>query len=164
MDILGNVLGVASSAVGGGLLGIAGSLIGRVFTYLEKKQDQKFKLQQWEQEYKLQQLQIEARKQETEQEIALSTEQGRWAGLTASINADANGRSSYPWVAAVKDLMRPVITTLLIGLTAYVVIAIAERDIRIEVIYSIVFLTNTCVAWWFGDRAPQMKAQIQRGR
>ncbi|HEY0302226.1 MAG TPA: hypothetical protein VGC36_12855 [Rhizomicrobium sp.] len=160
MGIFGDLLSVGSSALTGGLFGLVGNIATKAFGYFEQKQAFTQKQAEWGHETELLRLQMQAKAAETEQEIHIAESQGSWSGLTASVAAEGAVPSSYPWVDAVRALVRP---TLTIGLssflgTAFFVMTPGDID-RAYVADSLVFVAVTSIVWWFGDRAPKMPAR-----
>ena len=115
---------------------------------------------------------MQARAAETEQELAIVSQQGAWDGLAASQRADAAiSANVHAWVNDVRALFRPVLTAGLVALVYVMfrdllgglgtersilgaVLAEAEvQEVLRYVIYSMVFAASTAVVWWFGDRA-----------
>ncbi len=158
------------SAAGGGLFGVAGTVLGRVvglFEMRERRRDQalafEHETRRWAQEQEMQRLQNAARRDETESELALAQAAGAWSALGASYAAEAAIGPSYRWVEAVRGLVRPVLT---VGLWCAVVsiffrtasdqarwLAEAERAETVAyLIDSVVFAATAATLWWFGDR------------
>lgn len=172
MEWLTGLVGTAGAVAGGGVFGLFGSVLGQVSKYFQKKQEWQMQKDKWAYEKDMQKLQMEARAEETEQEIALVSQQGAWNGLDASIKAEmsTNGNTSQ-WVTDSKSLFRPVLTLLLWGLVALELYWMKEGILTTDggtlydtlteyVVYSTVFSAATATAWWFGDRAlspPNMK-------
>jgi hypothetical protein len=156
MDILGDLLGTGASALTGGLFGLVGNIATKAIGYFEAKQAFTEKVAEWSHESDLLKLQMQAKAAETEQEIHIAESQGSWSGLSASLSAEEAVGSSYPWVNAVRALVRP---TLTLGLTTFLsaaFFAMAPGDIdRAYVADSLVFAAVTSIVWWFGDRAPK---------
>jgi hypothetical protein len=156
MDILGDLLGTGASALSGGLFGLVGNIATKAFGYFEAKQAFVEKQAEWSHESELLKLQMQAKAAETEQEIHIAESQGSWSGLSASLATEGALASSYPWVNAVRALVRPALT---IGLTTFLAsafFALAPGDIdRAYVADSLVFAAVTSIVWWFGDRAPK---------
>lgn len=156
MDILGDILSTGASAVSGGLLGLLGNIATKTLTFFEAKQELVLKQAEWQHEIDLLKLQMQEKTQETEQEIAITSAQGAWTGLTASINAEGALPPSYAWVNAVRALVRPALTLGLGGFLACAFFALAPGDAtRAYVADSLVFAAVTSIVWWFGDRAPK---------
>jgi hypothetical protein len=110
----------------------------------------------WLDETDLLKLQMQAKAAETEQEIHIAESQGSWSGLNASLTAEGALQSSYPWVNAVRSLVRPALTLGLATFLSAAFFAMAPGDIdRAYVADSLVFAAVTSIVWWFGDRAPK---------
>jgi hypothetical protein len=138
------------------LFGLAGNIATKVFGYVEAKQAFTQKLAEWSHELDLLKLQMQARAAETEQEVRVAESQGSWGGLAASVTADGLAGASYPWVNAVRALVRPALTLGLAGFLANAFSTMAPGDIdRAYVADSLVFAAVTAIVWWFGDRAPR---------
>ncbi|WP_444933630.1 hypothetical protein [Microbulbifer sp. JTAC008] len=163
MEWLSDLLGVGASAVSGGLFGFLGSIAGQVSRYWQEKQRQEWEQKKWTHETELLELNMRAKSQETEAELALAAQAGSWSGLEAS-HLNAVDHPSYPWVAAIKSLFRPLITVVLWCLAAWVfavvvndvseLLSAAERhELLMYMVYSVFFTACTATAWWFGDRA-----------
>ncbi len=101
---MAELIGIAAGAAGGGLFGVFGTALGRLAGYFERRQTIAHEEKRWQHEVQLLELQRLADAAETEAELALEHAAGRWAGLQASLNADAAIRGSYPWVDAVRGL------------------------------------------------------------
>ncbi len=155
MGILGDLLGIGTSAMSGGLFGLVGNIATKAFGYFEQKQAFTQKQAEWVHESELLRLQMQAKQAETEQEIHVAESQGSWSGLTSSVAAEGAIGASYPWVNAVRALVRPVLT---VGLTTFLSVAffaMAPGDLdRAYVADSLVFVAVTSIVWWFGDREP----------
>ena len=138
-------------AAAGGLFGLIGTALGRVAGFFERKQRMEHERQQWDHELKLHELTMQARAQETEQDIALAAQAGSWAGLEASILADAAIGEASRWVINILRLVRPVLTLLLWGITGAIFLATQDGSI----VEASVFAATAATLWWFGDRAPK---------
>ena len=87
-------------------------------------------------------------------------EAGELAALAASYR-EAARRWSRPGdgpmmraVDVVRGLTRPVLTLLFVALTAAIYFSLADHEagLRGEVIQTVLYLSVTCVIWWFGGR------------
>lgn len=144
-------LSLGLEAATGGLFGIFGTALGRFAGYFERKQNFKQEIARWDHEYKLHELNMLARAQETEMELALAAQAGSWAGLEASIQADAGIGQAAQWVINILRLVRPVLTLLLWLITAW----IFARTQNGAIVEAAVFAATAATLWWFGDRAPK---------
>lgn len=156
-------LGFVTSAAGGGLVGLVGTALGRVFGVVEarvKREDRRLEMahekDKWDHEAELLAAQLEARKVETELAVMVEDARGSWKGLAASIDAEAKIGASYPWVEAVRSLTRPALTVLLVMI---LFVAWTSNSLTVEqrssLMNALVFAATTAVVWWFGDRAPR---------
>ena len=141
-------------AAAGGLFGIVGTVLGRFAGYFERKQEHVQERARWGHEYKLHELNMAARHQETELELALSAQQGSWAGLEASIKAEAALGKASQWVINILRLVRPAITFVLWCITAAIFLITQESAIT----EAAVFAATAATLWWFGDRAPKFSS------
>jgi hypothetical protein len=154
---MSDVLGLAASAAGGGVFGLIGTGLGRIAGYFERAQTNRHEAARWGHEKDLLELQMKARREETEAEIALTDAAGSWAGLTASVEAEAGIGPSYPWVEAVRALTRPALTLLLWAIAAGVYVG-ADASGRAGIIETATFAATAATLWWFGDRAPAQRS------
>jgi hypothetical protein len=162
---MAEIAGIASAvtaAASGGLVGILGSGLGRVFGLVERRmarKDKELEFEQeryrWQHESQLVRLQMDAKQAETEQAIELAASEGSWAGLRASIDADAKIDSSSPWVNDIRGITRPALTVLLWVITGAILwFGLADKSTTQKIVDAIVFSATTATVWWFGDRAP----------
>ena len=159
MDILGTLVDAGTSAMSGGLFGLIGNVATKVVGYFEAEQQFKQKQAEWAHETDLLKLQMNAKQQETESEIALAGASGSWSGLSASLQAETAIGATYPWVNAVRALVRPALTFGLAAFLCAAFFALAPGDIaRAYVANSLVFAAVTAIVWWVGDRAPKRAA------
>jgi hypothetical protein len=151
------ISGLAASAASGGLFGLIGTALGRVAGYFETRQRLQHETQRWAHETKLLELQRVAKGEETEGELAIAETSGRWAGLEASMVAEAAIGESYPWVNAVRGVTRPALT-LLLWLIAGVIWLGADGSARASITETATFAATAATLWWFGDRGPRREA------
>lgn len=170
LDGIVDVLSVGASIAGGGLFGLIGSGISSIFKIFQRKQEFEEEKQRREWDREDFKLQMQFNQQETENEIAVTSSQGAWQGLNASINAASNIKGSS-WDAKLLRMFRPVLTAALVGGSLYIInmmwqsltgannaltVIFTEVEIKEVIsysIYSFLFATNTAIVWWFGDRA-----------
>lgn len=145
------------SALFGGATGLVGTVIGKVFGWLEMRERAKTLAMEHAHEITLQRMQIEARGRELESELAIADTAAWSAGRVESYRHDMSAGESYRWVAAALRLTRPVLTLLLLVLTTWVFLRITDLGIQSDVVNQVIYLTAMAVAWWFGDRAPASK-------
>ncbi|WP_300393522.1 hypothetical protein [Henriciella sp.] len=148
------VAGLAASAAGGGIFGLVGTALGRVAGFIERRQTNAHERERWVHETRLIELQQAARAEETEAELALAETAGSWAGLRASMEAEAAIGESYPFVNAVRGLTRPVLTLLLWGIAGGIWLG-ADAGARTSITETATFAATAATLWWFGDRSPR---------
>ena len=110
--------------------------------------------ERWSHETALLELQQKARAEESEAELALVETGGRWAGLEASMAAEAAIGESYAWVNAVRGVTRPALT-LLLWLIAGLIWLGADLAARASITETATFAATAATLWWFGDRGPR---------
>jgi hypothetical protein len=152
MDI-GSLL---DSGLTGGLFGLLGNVASKVLGIFETREAFAQKKEEWGHEERLLDMQMKAKAAETEQELAVTAASGSWTGLGESLKAEAAIGTTYPWVNAVRALVRPALT---LGLGGFLCAAFFATSgaVRSEISDSLVFAAVTAVVWWFGDRAPAKK-------
>ncbi|MEZ5954257.1 MAG: hypothetical protein R3C13_08145 [Hyphomonas sp.] len=155
---MADIAGLAASAAGGGLFGLVGTLIGRAAGVIEARQAQAHERARWAHEGELLRLQMQARTAESESELRLAEASGAWAGLAASLAAEAAIGESYKWVNAVRALTRPALTVLLWAITC-AVFAGADAAGREGIVETTTFAATAATLWWFGDRGPKRESR-----
>jgi hypothetical protein len=147
---------VFDAGLTGGLFGLFGNIANQVVGIFTAKQQFAQKKEEWGHEERLLDMQMKAKAAETEQELAVTASSGSWSGLGESLKAETAIGSTYPWVNAVRALVRPALTLGLATFLCAAFFALAPGDIdRAYVADSLVFAAVTSVVWWFGDRAPK---------
>ena len=150
---LGSIL---DSGLTGGLFGLVGNVTNKVIGIFTAKQEFAQKKEEWGHEERLLDMQMKAKAAETEQELAVTASSGSWSGLGESLKAETAIGTSYPWVNAVRALVRPALTLGLGGFLCAAFFALAPGDAsRSAISESLVFAAVTAIVWWFGDRAPK---------
>ncbi|MFN7181023.1 hypothetical protein [Hyphomonas sp.] len=148
---MADIIGLAASAAGGGIFGLLGTVIGRVAGLVERRQDNQQERARWAHEKDITQLQMQARAAALAAEEKLAATAGSWAGLTASMQAEAAIGGSYRWVEAVRALTRPLLTLLLWVITGLVWLG-AAAEARAAIVETTTFAATAATLWWFGDR------------
>ena len=174
MSILEGLAGIAA----GGASGVLGGVIALVGTQLTKRDERKtleLKLSQEikiaeieakeaENEFKRAQLlaEIEIDRLETEADIASDVEASKSFRESLKVQTISTGNAI---VDAVRGLMRPMITAYMLLIMTYIAYQISRvaggfeilpmstiLDLYEHIINQVMFLTVTCVTWWFGSR------------
>jgi hypothetical protein len=144
------------SGLTGGLFGLLGNVASKVIGIFETREAFAQKKESWSHEERLLDMQMKAKAAETEQELAITASSGSWTGLGESLKAETAIGSTYPWVNAVRALVRPALTLGLGGFLCAAFFATSGAA-RTGISDSLVFAAVTAVVWWFGDRAPKKK-------
>ena len=163
---MSELIDFGASAVTGGALGVIGTAIGRVAGFFERRQDHAQERERWTHERAMAETEAARADRVAERDAETDRRQASYAGLQASLEAETAIRASYPWVEAVRALVRPILTPLLWLLYLIVFFAVmegrAERYLTPEAqgdfigyfIANIAFAATAATLWWFGDRAP----------
>lgn len=138
-------------AVAGGIFGLIGTALGRVACIFERRDKNAHEKARWAHELKLHDLNIKSRALESEIELELTRQAGSWAGLSASIKAEASSGAASQWVINTLRLVRPSVTFLLWIITAGIFLQTQNEAIA----EAAVFAATAATLWWFGDRAPK---------
>lgn len=177
MDILSGILDLFTGGVAGGILGLVGSWLAAREKRAQLREERAFEEKKWKYDLDLQQLNMQARAQETEQELAIVSQEGAWTGLERSTQHDTMLiEHSSSWVNNIRSLYRPILTSVLQAGCIWIIWLIATgnetatqiliapanpvADLLRYAVYSWVFAAQTSTVWWFGDRAfapPGMK-------
>lgn len=162
------VLALLTGGASGGILGIAGA-------YLTKREERQIAQLKFTHEEKMGELRLKEVAGEREhalalkdKEIQLVEKEGEIKGWASTL-VDESSKSTLGMM--VKAAIRPTITLYLLAVTSYLTINIwtivngleglpedEVLDIFRNIIAQILFLTNTCVTWWFGARASSQPA------
>ncbi len=148
---MADIIGLAASAAGGGLFGLAGTVIGRAAGLVERRQEHAQERARWAHEAGLAAMQRQAAAEAGEAALRVSESSGQWQGLARSLEAEAAIGDSYAWVNAVRALTRPVLT-LLLWLISGLVFLGASAEARAAIVETTTFAATAATLWWFGDR------------
>ena len=143
VDILATILS-------GGATGILGALFSKGFGIAEKWMDAKEKAADRLHELKLLDKQMEARAAETENERYIADAEA----FTASYKLHDNIGAGSQWVVNILRLVRPVLTLLLVSISAVIFFSLQPEDVlmRETIVQGVIYTTTTAVLWWFGTR------------
>jgi hypothetical protein len=145
------------SVLTGGATGILGSVLGKVFSFADFWMEEKKSNNDHQRTIEMTRLQHDLRSQEleTEREIVMEEQAGKQRA--ASYRHDMSAGASYPWVAAILRLIRPVLSMSLIAMTWYIYETSMDLAQQEYILQSVIYMTSTAVLWWFGDRAMRPK-------
>lgn len=169
--MLDDVIGLASTGGVGAALGLIGGIASKWIDLKRQKQDAQAKLEmakvrlteaKLEQNHELQMADKQMERAEIEGNIEAGIADSN--ALIESIRA-ASVSSGSVLVDGIKGLMRPVITTVLMVFSIWLVAALWNKvggldaftqteliELFTHVIHQMVFLTVTAVTWWFASR------------
>jgi len=145
------------TALSGGATGIFGSVLGKVFGFIDGWQEEKKAKNEHGRTMEMTRLQTELRSQELESELGIVEAQAAGDARTASYQHDISAGVSYKWVAAILRLVRPLLTFALIGIMTFIYIRVSDLAQQEAIIQSVIYMSSTGVLWWFGDRAMRPK-------
>lgn len=145
------VIGLLTDAATGGLLGLAGSVIGKVFHIIDRGQDLKKQAAEYQHELTLFDKQMELRKIEDENELAIKKADSANQMRIASYNMDFGNNGSSN-ITDLLRLVRPFLTILLVLITGLIWAFTRDRSIDEQIVETILFCTASALTWWFGDR------------
>ena len=145
------------SVLTGGATGILGSVLGKVFNFVDVFIEEKKAKGEHERTMEMHRLQSELRAEELESELAIVQEQAAGVAHAASYSMMTGVEVPYPWVAAILRLMRPTLTVMLVGIVWYIYATSSDLAQQETIIQSVIYMSSTAVLWWFGDRAMRPK-------
>lgn len=175
-------LSLITSAFGGGLTGLIGGAVDRVFTYKTKKLEIEAAKERYVHEVNMRKADAEIMREEwasrtkvAEIETAAKIEVADSAAFAESLKTEDKNYLDYldklnpaqDWFFVVLEFVRGVIrpgltlylcalTTLLYLKAVKLVPSAIEPDRALDMVGSIIntilYLTTTCILWWFGTR------------
>ena len=146
---------IGAAFVGSGA-GIFGSVVSKCLSIWQYKEELKAKQIDYEHEKSLLDRQLAARKEELESQQAIVNIAADQSVRVASYKHASSVGETSVWVNNILRLVRPLLTLVMVALTAYVAAtfdAITQRELAAQIIA----ITSMCFAWWFGDRTKQTK-------
>ncbi|GJL96634.1 MAG: hypothetical protein DHS20C06_04510 [Hyphobacterium sp.] len=156
---------IGISAISGGLLGTLGTALGRLTGFFERRDENAQERERWAHELQLEERHARTNAQAADATASADLQAARFEGLAESLKGDIGLESGYRWVAAIRALVRPVLTPFLWILYLVVFFSVmsgaADRflDAGMEsefleyFISNIAFTASAATLWWFGDRA-----------
>jgi|TARA_R110000824_G_scaffold167291_4_gene344229 hypothetical protein len=185
-----SVLSVITTLASGGVTGLLGGFLSKGMEVWKQKEDRKSQadrllheqtmrkidgdimLQEWKQRADVARIEGEA-------EVDVSDSQAFAASFKMEPKKYSSGVKAGPITGAmlisldfIRGMVRPGLTLYLCGITTLIwfeisaVQALADVtpdqafDLQELMVTSILYLTTTCVLWWFGTRAPRDKKDI----
>lgn len=150
--------GIIATILGGPIMGLLGSVVSAFTKEREHKMNLEDKRADQAHELALLSKHAAQRGAELENDRAIAEADAVSRSVVASFQHDAaSAGHSYPWVDAIKTLFRPAITLLLVALAGAIYFtfdaATTINALQEHIVYSILFLGEVAVTWWFADRA-----------
>lgn len=146
--------------LGSFLAGAGGALINKVLgmadDYLKHKRELEAAVLDRAHELKVVELDMAARMAEYDHEVDVVNRESASKAQVGSYEHAASIKTSYAWVDAVRALVRPVLTLLLV-VYLLVIYLTAEATTVSALSVAIVELAFLAVGWWFGGRATSIK-------
>lgn len=150
------VLGTLVSGLFGGGVGLIGTVIGKVFGWLELKEKNKALAISNEHELKLLSMELADRNAEREHEAEVASVAADTTVRSASYSHDSTLRNVYRWVDSARAMVRPTLTVLAFSLLAYTIylgaVHFGDFGAYKQALDQANFLAVTAYVWWFGSR------------
>ena len=143
------------TALAGGATGIFGSVLGKVFGFVDHWMEEKKAAKTHSRTLDMLRLQAEIGEKEGERELAITQAQAAADIRVASYSHDSALGVSSTWVVDLLRLVRPFLTFALIVLMGMIYFGDPAGKDVIEA--SVVWAASTATLWWFGDRAMRPK-------
>ena len=169
------MLELLAGVLSGGATGLLGTALTGVFSFLGKKQAHKQELELRQLDIELTRFEAESAERVSALELESDKAQAEADALKASYRQsvirftegyDLSGAQVWAllFLDCVRGLMRPALTLAFVAITGVIYFTIdgytgiasideAADDIRLQIIMTVLFLTTTCVTWWFGGRS-----------
>jgi hypothetical protein len=152
----------AAAAFSGGAFGLAGTLFGRAAGLAERVLGDRQERARWSHDLQMRALDRELASDSAAAAERLADLTGAWRGLEASQTAEAAIQPSYPWVQAIRALVRPTLTLALWVIAAGAAGFAASNVSLADFAETAGFAAVAATLWWFGDRAPN-RSTFRRG-
>ena len=147
------ILGSFLAGAGGALIN---KILGMADDHLKHRRELEAAVLDRAHELKVVELDMSARMAQYSHEIDVVDRESASKARTGSYSHATSIRASYPWVDAVRALVRPTLTLMLV-LYLIVIYLTAEAATVSALSVAIIELTFLAVGWWFGGRAAKAK-------
>lgn len=141
-----------------------GTALGGLFSWLNRVEERKALAEKQAHERGMLGLQAEAAMAQAKAALDQTRVAGELKAFQASIDTNRE-RYGIRWVDALTGAMRPLLTLLLFLMTVWLAVRLSRQVDGIEgmpttdavelwrhLVYELVFLASTAMAWWFGAR------------
>ena len=136
----------------GGATGILGSVLGKAFGFLDYWVEEKKADKDHARTLEMLELQSKLGAEESERELAIAEATAASSMRLASYGHDTGIGVSSTWVVDLLRLVRPLLIVL-VGMLYFS----ADAGGKATIEASVIWMSATATAWWFGDRANQRK-------
>ena len=140
------------------VVGLAGGWVSDLMQLKKDKQNHEQDMERGEQELKIIDREVEGQRQiqliETKGEIRVSDNDAKAASYA---HATSGMKRASQWVVDLCASTRPLLT---MGLCVVVGLFYSNTDdleLKTHIVYSLVYLFEVCVTWWFHGRAKRIK-------
>ena len=137
----------------GGATGIFGTMVGGVLSYLKTKQDNEHALLMREYDMKELDLEIKTAEKMTAMNLEAKALEGSYQDAQTFVTASMELTNGQKWLVTIVDflrgLMRPLITIFFMFMSY---LLFNEGTLISDIEHAIIYLTVSCITWWFGDR------------
>lgn len=149
------MLDLLATVLTGGATGIVGSVLGKLFGFLDFWVEEKKANSDHARTLEMLQLQAQLAGEESERELAIAEATAASNIRMASMDHDQGAGKGSRWVINTLRLVRPVLTGSLILLVG--IIYFHDPVGRDVIEASVLYMMSSAVLWWFGDRAMRSK-------
>lgn len=149
------ILDTLSTAASGGLLGLCGSMVNKIFTMVQAMQQSRAREQDFGHRKALLELTHQHQLERAEKNLQRAQQQADAAIQQASYQHDTQIGQGALWVINTLRLVRPLLTIGLMALTALIwcdAKTIPGSGLHQEIAGAVIFSTTAALSWWFGDR------------
>lgn len=183
-----DIVSLITSAFGGGLTGLIGGAVQKVFEYKTKKLEIEAAKEKYTHEVALRKVDAEIMKEEwaartkvADIEATAKIEVADSAAFAESLKTENKNYLDYldklndkqDWFFVILEFIRgsirPFLTVYLCGVTTLIYLKAARLlsadvilpgmayDLLTQIINTVLYVTTTCVLWWFGTRNSEKK-------
>jgi len=146
-------MGILELLLGGGATGLLGTVVSQVLGIFTRAEDRKEKALDYQHELRLQEMQLASLKEETERELLIAESSAQSSGYIAALQHDSSFGGTSQWVNDTRSIFRPLITLVLVLLTALIYFTTSQVHIETTITDAVIFSTIAAISFWFSDRS-----------
>lgn len=163
-----SLVDLALNAFSGGALGLVGTGLSLVKSFVDAKNKQAEMKLEFDHELALLDKQSQLKVVEAESEMKVTQSAADAAIKSKSYEVFVDTSNVYKWAATTIALMRPFITIMLWMMTAWIAWDVTHmrgatiidgRDLMADIVNNVTFCASAATLWWFGERAQQKGKQ-----